>query len=116
MRFGSGSVARMEGSRMMLADFGLACAKAEAQRGLIRADMINSLAYRPPELIDKGRRRVSFGAEVDVWAASATAYDCASWGNPEGPKIYMLHYFFKHFENVLSVRFYINQCAYIFDI
>ena len=22
----------------------------------------------------------------------------ASWGNPEGPKIYMLHYFFKHFE------------------
>ena len=86
----------MEGSRMMmLAGFGMACTNAEAKSCSIKAAMINSMPYRPRELIDKGSRRVFFGAEVEVSAATATAYDCASWGNPDGPKIYMLDYFFK---------------------
>ena len=74
----------------------MACTKAKARSGSVKADKITSMPYRPPELIDKGSRRVFFGAEVEVSAATATAYDCASWGNPDGPKIYMLHYFFKH--------------------
>ena len=92
MRFGSGGAPCMEGSRMMmLAGFGMACTNAEAKSGSIKAAMINSMPYRPRELIDKGSRRVFFGAEVEVSAATATAYDCASWGNPHGPKIYMLY-------------------------
>ena len=93
MRFGSGDRARMEGSRMMIADFGMARTKAEARKGDMRADRVSTFAYRAPELIQKGETRVGFGAEIDVWSACATAYDCASWGNPQGPKIYMLQFY-----------------------
>ena len=93
MRLASGDGARMEGSRIMIADFGLACTKVEARKGDMRADMVTTFAYRAVELIQKGEKRVKFGAEIDVWSACATAYDCASWGNPQGPKIYMLQFY-----------------------
>ena len=93
----------MHGSRMMmLAGFGMACTNAEAKSGSIKAAMINSMPYRPRELIDKGSRRIFFGAEVDVWAATATAYDCASNGNPHGPKIYMYQNYMKGLPSPLN--------------
>ena len=82
----------MEGSRMMIADFGMACTNAEARKGDTRADMVSTKDYRAPELLQKGNKCVTFGAEIDVWSACATAYDCASFGNPRGPRIYMMQY------------------------
>ena len=102
MRFGSGGAPCMQGSRMMLADFGIALTKVEANSGTVKAEMVNSTPYRPPELLDKGCKRTSFGAEVDVWAATATAYDCASKGNPHGPKIYMYQNYMKGLASPLN--------------
>jgi hypothetical protein len=92
VRFGSEGVGRIEGSRIMLADFGLSRTKAEAQQGDHR-DMINSLPYRPPELLVKRNERVVFAGEVDVWALGATAFEIAAYGNAKGPRIMMAHYF-----------------------
>ena len=82
----------MDGSRIMLADFGLSRTEEEARRGEA-ADAINSAGYRPPELLRSGKRQVQFGTEVDVWALGATVFDIASFGNAKGPNIMMAHYF-----------------------
>ena len=92
LRFGSECAGRMEGSRLMIADYGLSRTKAEAQQG-DKANAINSLPYRPPELLRMETRRVAFGGEVDVWALGATAFDIAAFGNAKGPNIMMAHYF-----------------------
>ena len=92
LRFGSECAGRMEGSRLMIADYGLSRTQAEAQQG-DKANAINSLPYRPPELLRMGTRRVAFGGEVDVWALGATAFDIAAFGNAKGPNIMMAHYF-----------------------
>ena len=102
MRFGSGGAPCMQDSRMMLADFGIAVTKVVASSGSIKADHVNSTPYRPPELIERGCKRTYFGAEVDVWAAAATAYECASQGNPRGPKIYVYHHYMKGFASPLQ--------------
>ena len=92
VRYGSECPGRMEGSRVMIADFGLSRTEEEAQRG-DATNAINSLPYRPPELFRFGNKRVPFGAEVDVWALGATVFDIASFGNAKGPNIMMSHYF-----------------------
>ena len=55
--------------------------------------MINSLPYRPAELIGKQTQWVAFASEVDVWALGATVFDIAAFGNEKGPRIMMAHYF-----------------------
>jgi serine/threonine protein kinase len=75
----------VEGQRFSIADFGVCRTTSRADGvpdGVLPANRVNSLQYRPLELVEMQSRSVQPSPRWDLWAFGCVAFETTAWMNP----------------------------------
>ena len=75
----------VEGQRFAIADFGVCRTTSRVDGipdGTVPANRVNSLQYRPLELLDMPSRSVQPSPRWDLWAFGRVAFEATAWMSP----------------------------------